>query len=105
MREAFGFDPRTVVEPHGIDHQGVAFPLSDRVSRIRRIEILRMPAAIHIDDAKTVRPSDIKDKNALQLARFDNIETVSDAYLWRPGRRLASRMWRIPLEADLTIFI
>src|SRR5262249_50613216 len=105
MREAFGFDPRTVVEPRRIDYQRVAFPVSDRVSRIGRIQILRMPAAIHIDNAKTVWPSDIKDKNPLQFARFDDLETVRGAHLARPGRRFASRKRRIPLETGLAIFV
>src|SRR5690348_5736608 len=105
MRKAFGFNPRTVVKSDRIDTQRVTFPLSDRVARIRRFQILRMRAPIHINDPKAGRSADVKDKHALQLERFHDLETISGPNLPRAGRWFASGMWRIPFEIGLTVLV
>src|SRR5437016_5958946 len=75
------------------------------MSDVGRLEVFRMRASIHIDDPKTIRASNVENKQALKIAQFDNFETVSGSHLTRTRRRLASRMRRVTFEVRLAIVV
>src|SRR6185503_10095046 len=96
--KALGFDPRSFVESDSVHDQRVAVPAPDGMSGVCGLEIFRMRASIHIDDAETVRPADIEDEHPLKVTHLDKLEPVRRTDLARAGRRFASRMRRIAFE-------
>src|SRR5436190_9222444 len=105
VRKAFRFDPGSFVESHGIDNQHIAFPSTNGMSRVCGLEVFRMPAPIHINDAKTVWPAYIENENPVEIAHFDDLETISRSYLTWARRWLAAGVWRVTFKIGLTIVV
>jgi hypothetical protein len=64
-----------------------------------------MRTAIHINDAETIRPADIKDDDPLKVLELHNLKSVCRPHLTRTGIRLATRVRRVALKTDLARFI
>ena len=77
VRMTGGVQPRSVVQPADIHHQGVVFPVADRLSQIIRIRIGGLLASVHPDDAPYMRAAFIDEQNAVgQLENLGRIRCV-----------------------------
>src|SRR5690348_4920784 len=75
------------------------------MSVIRRDEILRMLAAIHVDNAIRIRAAHIQNVDALQiLFHVDEFRTVRRRELARNSRSLASRMGLELIDLTLVVY-
>src|SRR5439155_2918632 len=73
---ALPIDPEPLVEPDGVEHDGVAFPVADGVSQIGRLQILRVRPAVVINDPVRVRAAGVRDDEALLLRKIEELGAV-----------------------------
>ena len=67
MRCSPGVHPEFFIQSDGFDDERIAFPVADGVPVIRRAEIFRVLAAVHVDDAIRIRPAHVEDVDAFQI--------------------------------------
>src|SRR5690606_9974925 len=58
MRQTAAVEPEPLVEAHAVDDERAALPPADRVTVVRRRQVLRMRAAVHVHGAEGVRAAD-----------------------------------------------
>src|SRR5690606_8550244 len=66
MRQTAAVEPEPLVEAHAVDDERAALPPADRVTVVRRRQVLRMRAAVHVHGAEGVRAADIEDVEPLR---------------------------------------
>src|SRR5262245_53301462 len=90
MRRALPFHPKSFVEAYGVNHQGIAFPMTDRVSVVAWNEIFRMRTTIQINHAKGLWSVFIENVDCLHLRDIDKLRTAGRDELARPTRGFAA---------------
>src|SRR5439155_22138743 len=65
MRMRTAVEPKSFIVANRIDHQGIAFPVTDVVSIVTRRQILWMFPAIHVNDPVGMRTADVENEDTL----------------------------------------
>ena len=68
--------PRHIVVTHAVDYQRVAIPVAYGVAEVARRQIVRMLAAVHVDDAVGHRVRRGEDVDAFEFRHVDNFKAV-----------------------------
>src|SRR4030095_8445301 len=76
VRRAARVEPELLVQADCLDHKRVAFPMTDRMAVVGRIEVRGMRASIHIDDAVRVWTAHVEDVDALQIGNVYEFSAV-----------------------------
>src|SRR5690606_24901026 len=87
VRIAFTVQPEPLVEADRVDHERVAFPVSDRVTEVARIQQLarRMLSPVHVDLAPRARRAAGQDVDALDRRHLDDLEPERHRELTGPA--------------------
>src|SRR5437764_424186 len=107
MRESSVRDPKMLVEPDRISHQGVFLPTAYRNPIIARSHLVRLPrrTAIRIDHAPIPVTAAQQNQNAPQFSLFHELEAIRSMKLPQSARRQAARQWIVFQQRPLPVFV
>src|SRR5205809_3948360 len=92
VRQAAPIEPEAFVETNRVYDERVAFPVTDRMAVVIRLELRWMRPPVRIDRPESVGPTDIEDVDALEFRNLDNLHAVGRQEHSRATRWLAPRV-------------
>ena len=103
MRQRVAVHPHTLVEADRINHERIAFPMTDGMSVIARRQVRRMWSSVHVDSVESMRPANIHNEDALLFRHVEDFKAVCSCPQTRARRRFAPRIRFVAQEVGMTI--
>src|SRR6266571_794426 len=101
VRQSVSVHPKLFVKTDSVHNQGFSFPAANRVAVVTGEQIFGMRTAVHVDDPKAMRTSDVHDEDTLEVWHVHNLDAVRrDEFSWSTGR-FAARVRLVPQDISM----